>query len=710
MTIIIVLIAIVVFIIVISAQNERISKLESQLNSRTVPLAPEKQPMTASATVAPVVPTTPPSAPKVATVPVAPHKEVHAAAVKEEVSSGRILAGIGIAAVFIGVAFFLKYAFDNNWIGPAGRIMMGITVGVVLLGVGQFLRKKYLEFSDFLMGGGFGLLYLCLFFAHSFYQLISPLTAWLLMAVVTGVAFIMSIVNATRVLAFIAIIGGFLSPLLSSFGENEMIILFGYMTLLNVAVLAISFYKKWPGLILAALVGTAIDFWIWMAGNYNESLLAPSLTFAVFTFAIFLAASIARPVKAQVIATSLDYITLSLGGFFMAVTGYILIAPQYENLLGAGAVFVAIMYFIAAFIVNTADKSDRALNIFLPGLAVTFLSVAVPLQFDGDAIAVAWLVESVVLYAIATVAGNRGFQVMGAVNYVLGLMALFVTTIDSWDRTVETPIFNGDFGIFALAIVAAFIIAYLYHRYGSVTPEVQKTGVTAFVSIGSILAILAVPHEFSGVWIALGWFVEAAIFYIVAVQASNRNIQIAGLVAYCLALFDYFFIYANYSGGSGFVPVFNADFLILVFAILLAYGIGFIYRHYGSVSLEVQKRGIGAFVVIANILTIYAISSQIIFYYDLQNTESADNYSNTLVSIFWALYAAGLTAIGFAKRVKEVRRLGLILFIITAFKVFVDVWDLGQIYRIVSFIAFGVIALGASFAYAKYKDRLKDVI
>src|SRR6266404_4356596 len=28
---------------------------------------------------------------------------------------------IGIAALLIGISYFLKFAFDNNWIGPAGR-------------------------------------------------------------------------------------------------------------------------------------------------------------------------------------------------------------------------------------------------------------------------------------------------------------------------------------------------------------------------------------------------------------------------------------------------------------------------------------------------------------------------------------------------------------------------------------------------------------
>jgi uncharacterized membrane protein len=84
--------------------------------------------------------------------------------------------------------------------------------------------------------------------------------------------------------------------------------------------------------------------------------------------------------------------------------------------------------------------------------------------------------------------------------------------------------------------------------------------------------------------------------------------------------------------------------------------------------------------------------------------------SHTAVSILWAIYAALLTIIGFAKRYATPRRMGLILFLITAFKVVIDVWSLGEIYRIVSFIIFGVIALAASFLYVRYRERLKDIV
>ena len=40
---------------------------------------------------------------------------------------------IGITAVLIGVSYFLKFAFDNNWIGPAGRVAIGLLAGIAIV-------------------------------------------------------------------------------------------------------------------------------------------------------------------------------------------------------------------------------------------------------------------------------------------------------------------------------------------------------------------------------------------------------------------------------------------------------------------------------------------------------------------------------------------------------------------------------------------------
>src|SRR5437016_6829077 len=49
---------------------------------------------------------------------------------------------IGIIAMLIGVSYFLKYAFDNQWIGPAGRVLIGLLGGMAVV-----LNERMLAFA-----------------------------------------------------------------------------------------------------------------------------------------------------------------------------------------------------------------------------------------------------------------------------------------------------------------------------------------------------------------------------------------------------------------------------------------------------------------------------------------------------------------------------------------------------------------------------------
>ncbi len=552
----------------------------------------------------------------------------------DEEASGRFLGKVGIGAVLVGVAFFLKYAFDNNWVGPTGRVMIGILTGVIFLIIGQILRKKYLRYSDMLMGGGIAILYLSVYSAQAFYHLIDPLMAGFFMLIVTVLAFAISIANATMTLAFVGIIGGFATPFLSGVKENNMMMLFGYLMLLNVGVLGVSFFKKWPQIIVVAFIGTAINFLSWYFSFYTESVLASTLFFLFISFVIFLVASIARVVNAGLKADEGDYFLLGMDAFGFAVMSYILLAPNHDEVLGFGAVFIAFIYMLIAYTANKFNPSDRALNIFLPGLAVTFLSIAVPLQFDGPWIAVAWLVEACMLYFISSMISNRGFQIMGIVVYCLGIIDFFIWYIShGLERITDfVPIFNTTFAISIVAVVVAYLIAYMYVKYGSITEEIRDRGIVVFIIVANVLTIFA--------------FTTQVIEYHGAKSAVLRE-------QYELTIRD-----------------------------ASLYNTGYDYS-------DTQSNNANNF---------------------YEENESIQNQSNTIVSILWALYAALLTGIGFAKRYAGIRRLGLILFVVTGVKVVMDVWSLGQLYRIISFIVFGIIALIASFAYAKYKDRLKAII
>ena len=50
--------------------------------------------------------------------------------------------GIGVLILIVGVGFFLKYAFDQRWIGPAVQISLGFICGLGLLTFGNLCHRR----------------------------------------------------------------------------------------------------------------------------------------------------------------------------------------------------------------------------------------------------------------------------------------------------------------------------------------------------------------------------------------------------------------------------------------------------------------------------------------------------------------------------------------------------------------------------------------
>jgi uncharacterized membrane protein len=94
---------------------------------------------------------------------------------------------IGIFAILIGVSYFIKYAFDNGWIGPSGKITLGLLAGIgLVLWSERFRNQGYEVFSYSLKAVGIGTLYLSLWGAFQIYHLIPSAVAFIAMIVVTA--------------------------------------------------------------------------------------------------------------------------------------------------------------------------------------------------------------------------------------------------------------------------------------------------------------------------------------------------------------------------------------------------------------------------------------------------------------------------------------------------------------------------------------------
>jgi Predicted membrane protein (DUF2339) len=174
----------------------------------------------------------------------------------------KLFAWLGAVAMFFGVIFFVKYAFENNLIPPAVRITLGFATGLGLL-VGGLLAhrlERYRVLAQAFLATAVLVLYGVTFAANAIYHFAAfgTMATFGLMALITFTAFIIAVRLNALVVAVLGMLGGFLTPVLLSTGQDAVFGLFGYIALLDIGLLAVSRHGRWWFLTLAAALGTAL--------------------------------------------------------------------------------------------------------------------------------------------------------------------------------------------------------------------------------------------------------------------------------------------------------------------------------------------------------------------------------------------------------------------------------------------------------------------
>jgi hypothetical protein len=170
-------------------------------------------------------------------------------------------AWIGGLALFLGVAFFVKYSFDNNLVPPQFRVAIGFLTGLGLLVGGVVLsRKNFPALSQTLCATGVVILYAVTFACRSIYhfEFFGALPTFLLMALITTTAFFLAVRLNALVVAILGMLGGFLTPILLSTGQDNPLGLFGYIAILDAGLIIVALHRRWYFLTALAALGTAI--------------------------------------------------------------------------------------------------------------------------------------------------------------------------------------------------------------------------------------------------------------------------------------------------------------------------------------------------------------------------------------------------------------------------------------------------------------------
>jgi len=422
--------------------------------------------------------------------PVPPSPVPHSAAPEVDLESrigSHWLNRIGISAVLIGVSYFLKFAFDNNWIGPTGRVSIGLLAGIaVIVWSESFRRRDYKIFSYSLKAVGVGVLYLSLWAAFQVYGLIPSAVAFLAMAIVTAATAALAIKQDAEILAAVALTGGFATPLLLSTGQNREIQLFSYVALLSAASVVLVAFKPWRRLLVLSYAGTLVLYIAWYAEYYRRNEFAATLAFATIFFAIFAAAPLVS--KTPEGTVSLPYLAglitfVNTGVYFLQA--YAMFEEIDKLSMAWFALALAAVQIGLSRIVRRQEPANaEALRLLHLALAVVLITIAIPIRLDGHWITMGWLVEAGVLLWVADRIGARFLHYLAAAALALGVARLLA--FDNFQ--VSTLLLNSRMATYLLAMVVLALLAWFsLKREGEFDRQlaaVAVLGVSALALVG----------------------------------------------------------------------------------------------------------------------------------------------------------------------------------------------------------------------------------
>jgi len=640
----------------------------------------------------------------------------------------------GVITVIFAVGFFLKYAYDSGWIGPTGRVIIAAVSGLVALAVGEVTRRRgYGVVAKGVTALGFAILYAAVFSAYRYYGLIGPTPAFILAIFVTAAAMLYAVSLNEILVAFLSLLGGFLTPMIVSTGENLPMPLFSYVLVLGVGAVLCAYYRKWRAVNLLAFAGTFLLYTGWFEKFYRPTIRSAegmpeqmniALAWLGIFFVVYLVLPIlhelARKLKAQKEDVCLVLANAAVVFYYL----WTILFTEYRAELAFCALGLCAAHLIVMAVVIRRCKDDLNLRLAMLVIGLFFLTIAVPLYLKMYAVAMAWAVEGVVLAVIGLRYRSIWTQVGGEVALLLSFCQLLHRL--PMHTGAFTLVFNPAFGTWCF-VAGALLVCHIIYRRTSGLAQEQRLLIAQFLYAAMTLLLMAV--------LAMEWYWHCD--YNIAESAAGNRLFLKGMVlimtafplillirpmcprgimcrilAMILAAAGSIFTIVAFSEfySSSFVIFANVDFgMVLVFVAAL-FTAGWL------LSRERQEdrytRNFAMAFALAGIFVLWVLlTEEIYLYWYCRNrfAEKIPNWrflSHMYISVMWAFYGAALMMVGFWRKNKILRFISLGLFALLLVKIFLlDTSKVKNVYRIAAFLATGVTLVGVSYLYQFLKKK-----
>ena len=622
---------------------------------------------------------------------------------------------IGILIFVIGVGFFVKYAIDKNWINETFRTVLGFLTGAALLFVAERLQKKYRTFSSLLAGGAFAVFYLTVAIAFHYYHIFSQTVAFIILVAITIFMSVLSVIYDRRELAIIALVGGFLAPFIVSSGEGSYQVLFTYVSILNLGMFGLSIYKKWSELPIISFVFTCLIMASFLLLSYSSRSTVISghlLMFATLFYFIFLLPvfSILRGEKIQAMSRGLVFVIIT-NNFVYLLSGILFLKNMGLSFKASGllSLFIAFVNLGLVLWLWKNRKEYKFLVHTTLGLVLTFVSITVPIQLDGNYITLLWASEMVLLLWLYVKSKIRVYEyaakVLVGLTFVSYLMDVYSVMFEH--HSLDTIFLNSSFAtslFVGLATGAFALLMEYYHSFFSTARRLKYSFWNPFMLIVSVIILyytfmMEFNLYFEGATRSGAMFLFTAISISSVCYAFRKRFPITKhLTSYILTIGANVLVYIINIWGDQRIwtsPPVVLPWLTAAFVIANLYYVARMY--YTSIGIKSR------FTVYLNILaTLLWLTMVRSFLWQV----GVDDFS---AGLSLSLSIAGFVQMGLGMRLhqKVLRMVSLATFGIVLLKlVFDDLWAMPTIGKIIVFIILGLILLILSFLYQKLKDVL----
>lgn len=629
-----------------------------------------------------------------------------------------LLGKVGILVLVTGVGLFIKYyALEQSWFGPTLRTVLSFALGGGLIGLSFRLRRRYRTFSSVLAGGGFAVFYVTVAVAFHYYGIFSQTAAFVMLVAFTAGMALLSHLHDKRELAVIALVGGLLSPLLVSTGTGSYGVLFTYLAVLDLGMLTLVLRKRWGELTVICFAGTWLSMLLYRmnAGGVGEfdprplhlTLFATGF-FTLFALSVFAAmrSGCGPRMSRTLTAVSVlnNFIFSAFGIFFISEA-----ADSYAlsgNLQGLPTLWVALVNGAVCSALPPEGKGSDLHRLSM-AMAALFAVLSVPAGMEGHLVTVFWAVEAAVA---AWLCMRMGTRLMGIFATLLVPVALIAYVWDAAgasfaSRYGETiflnPLFTG-----GVTVSAALFIASRFMRRSVCAGRGMRRFWTGVLVLSIALCLQVFVLEFTTMIAApVIRLMLVPIAFAVAASASER--------CYRKELF------AGAAGGAALLlPLAVITSLCWVSALREYPPTGYpagdalqwaavaasAFVLWLTVRLD-TRRTVFFTVAVSLMFTAVMVASANILVCQLSVSDEA----SAAFSVSLVVSGFMLMRFGMSRRLKAVRMVGLTLFAIVIYKLFVnDIWLMPTLGKVLTFVLSGAALLSLSFLYQKLKSALSD--